>query len=72
MLSQGKVLGSTWLTERQECNGSQTLRRNPAYFEYPSVLAMMLHRVRYGLELGFRTVNVILCFVRDNSCCCEI
>jgi len=48
----------TWLHERYHCNGTQELNRTEMYFEYPSVTAMMIHNVRYGIELGFKSVTV--------------
>lgn len=52
------VLGSTWVFERLRCNGSQDTGRTPAYFEYPSVVVMLLQRVKYGIDIGFTQVSI--------------
>mmetsp|Transcript_10174 Transcript_10174/g.17239 ORF Transcript_10174/g.17239 Transcript_10174/m.17239 type:complete len:181 (+) Transcript_10174:899-1441(+) len=39
--------------ERLSCGGAQQLNRTSMYFEYPSTVAMLLSRVRYGIELGY-------------------
>jgi len=54
----GDVNRWTWLHERYACDGSPQQNRTSHYFEYPSVTAMMLHFVRYGIELGFDSVKV--------------
>jgi len=54
----GDVNRWTWLHERYACDGSPQQNRTSYYFEYPSVTAMMLHFVRYGIELGFDSVKV--------------
>eukprot|EP00755_Sulcionema_specki_P024478 Sspe_Gene.14992::Locus_5196_Transcript_2_2_Confidence_0.667_Length_4954::g.14992::m.14992 len=52
------VLNNTWVRERFGCGGEQQLNRTKYYFEYPSVAAMMVHRVRYGIELGLNTHRI--------------
>merc|ERR1712217_743822 len=44
------------MTERLNCEGEQI--RQPYYFEYPSVVAMMLRLVRYGIVLGFNSIEI--------------
>jgi len=54
----GDVNRWTWLHERYQCDGRPMQNRTSHYFEYPSVTAMMLHFVRYGIQLGFGSVKV--------------
>jgi len=42
----------TWLWERYGCDGQPQLNRTWAYFEYPSVVSIMISRVRYGIIPG--------------------
>jgi hypothetical protein len=53
-----QVRATTWMHERLACDGTQQLNRTTAYFEYPSVAAMLLRSVRYGVELGYGTISV--------------
>lgn len=39
-------------------HGLQELNRTSHYFEYPSTVAMLLHRIRYGIELGFTSFQL--------------
>lgn len=55
---QDLLVQNTWMHERLHCDGSQELNRTAAYFEYPSVVAMLLREVRYGITLGFSTVTI--------------
>lgn len=54
----GDVNRWTWLYERYDCDGAPQLNRTSHYFEYPSVTAMMVHYIRYGVQLGFNSVTV--------------
>mmetsp|Transcript_9666 Transcript_9666/g.28527 ORF Transcript_9666/g.28527 Transcript_9666/m.28527 type:complete len:821 (-) Transcript_9666:30-2492(-) len=54
----GDVNRWTWLHERYNCDGSPQTNRTEYYFEYPSVTAMMIHYVRYGIQLDFEGVTV--------------
>ena len=49
---------SPWMHERYGCDGQQQSNRTYAYFEYPSLVAMLLREVRYGIRLGFQTVSI--------------
>jgi hypothetical protein len=55
---QADLLQDVWLHERYDCAGKQQPNRTDAYFEYPSVVAMLLFEVRYGVRLGFARVAV--------------
>eukprot|EP00727_Mastigamoeba_balamuthi_P014318 m51a1_g9510 hypothetical protein (1845) ;mRNA; f:691990-699199 len=50
------LITTTWMTERYDCDGQAI--RTPYYYEYPSVVAIMLHEVGYGISVGLRTVSV--------------
>lgn len=52
----GDVNRWTWLHERFGCDGKPMANRTSHYFEYPSVTAMMVHYIRYGIQLGFDSV----------------
>ena len=53
-----QVLKTTWMHERYYCNGTQQLNRTMYYFEYPSVQAILTHRIKYGIELGLTTHTI--------------
>ena len=53
---QADVLARTWLPERFTCAGADT--HNNYYFEYPSVVAMLIFEVRYGITLALARVKV--------------
>jgi len=53
---QADVLARTWLPERFTCDGKDT--HNEYYFEYPSVVAMMIYEVRYGIALALTRIKV--------------
>lgn len=55
---QRDVIRYTWLHERYTCQGTQATQRTAAYFEFPSVVAMLTREVRYGIKLGIRNVTV--------------
>jgi len=55
---QRDVIKYTWLHERYSCQGTQATARTAAYFEFPSVVAMLTREVRYGIELGLRRVTI--------------
>lgn len=52
------LLRWTWLHERYGCEGEPQTNRTPYYFEYPSVVAMMLRQIRYGIKLGLSNITV--------------
>eukprot|EP00405_Crypthecodinium_cohnii_P019361 CAMPEP_0206475334 /NCGR_PEP_ID=MMETSP0324_2-20121206/34011_1 /ASSEMBLY_ACC=CAM_ASM_000836 /TAXON_ID=2866 /ORGANISM="Crypthecodinium cohnii, Strain Seligo" /LENGTH=862 /DNA_ID=CAMNT_0053950659 /DNA_START=44 /DNA_END=2629 /DNA_ORIENTATION=- len=54
----GDVNKWTWLHERYHCDGTPQSNRTAMYFEYPAVTAMMVHFVRYGIQLGFNQVFI--------------
>eukprot|EP00747_Dinoflagellata_sp_TGD_P200180 gnl/TRDRNA2_/TRDRNA2_73562_c1_seq1.p1 gnl/TRDRNA2_/TRDRNA2_73562_c1~~gnl/TRDRNA2_/TRDRNA2_73562_c1_seq1.p1 ORF type:complete len:444 (-),score=68.00 gnl/TRDRNA2_/TRDRNA2_73562_c1_seq1:39-1370(-) len=53
-----QVLDTTWMHERLSCDGSQQRNRTGYFFEYPSVTAMMLHDIRYGIKFGMNSVEI--------------
>lgn len=55
---QRELLSTLWMHERIGCNGLQQQNRTAMYFEYPSLIAMVLREVRYGVDLQFETVSV--------------
>jgi len=54
----GDVNRWTWLHERYHCDGTPETNRTSHYFEYPAVTAMMIRFVRYGIQLGFNSINI--------------
>jgi hypothetical protein len=55
---QKDLLRYTWMHERYACNGTMQANRTAAYFEYPSVVAILLREIRYGITLSFRHVTL--------------
>jgi len=53
-----QLLSTTFMRERLKCDGSQDLGRTEGYFEFPSTIAMMLRHIKYGVKLGFSTIEV--------------
>jgi hypothetical protein len=53
-----QLLSTTWMHERLNCDGSQMLNRTAMYFEYPSVTAMFVKSIRYGIDFGYGSVSV--------------
>jgi hypothetical protein len=53
---QADLVRDTWLYERYDSQGQQI--RTAFYFEYPSLVAMMLTEIRYGLEMSLQTITV--------------
>ena len=53
---QADLLRRTWLPERFNCDGSDA--HNAYYFEYASVVALMLYEVKYGLSITLQQVKV--------------
>jgi hypothetical protein len=43
---------------RYGCDGLPQLNRTAFYFEYPSVVAMMIREIRYGISLGINSVDI--------------
>jgi len=50
------LLARTWLNERYTCGGVAVRARY--YHEYPEMVAMLLREVRYGVNIGLRTVDI--------------
>lgn len=57
-LISADLLSTVWMYERYSPDGTQESDRTPYYFEYPSVAALMVQRVRYGIDMGFDWVSV--------------
>lgn len=57
-LIQGDLLRDTWMHERYGCDGKQQDNRTSHYFEYPSTVAILLREIRYGINLGLRSVTI--------------
>ena len=55
---QQLLISHTWMRERLHCDGTQELNRTEAYFEYPAVVSMLLREVKYGIDIGYRTVSI--------------
>ena len=55
---QDTLLRVTYMHERLFCDGTQQMNRTAMYFEYPAAIALLVRRVKYGIELGFNSVNV--------------
>jgi hypothetical protein len=53
---RGELLRNTWMYERWQCEGLPT--HNPYYHEYAEVVAMIVHDVKCGIELGFGRLRV--------------
>lgn len=53
---QNDLVKDTWLYERYDSEGNQI--RTAFYFEYPSLVAMMLTEIRYGLEMNLATITI--------------
>lgn len=53
---QQDLIKDTWLFERYDANGTQI--RTSYYFEYPSLVTMMLTEIRYGIDVTLSTVKV--------------
>eukprot|EP01062_Namystynia_karyoxenos_P062827 TRINITY_DN55694_c0_g1_i1.p1 TRINITY_DN55694_c0_g1~~TRINITY_DN55694_c0_g1_i1.p1 ORF type:complete len:870 (+),score=111.40 TRINITY_DN55694_c0_g1_i1:64-2610(+) len=50
------LFNRTWLYERYNCSAQGV--RNSFFFEYPSVLAMLLREVRYGINAGLQKIEI--------------
>ena len=55
------LLSNTWMHERLNCDGTQQLNRTAQYFEYPSVVSMVVGHIVYGVELGLDEVRSVVC-----------
>ena len=53
---QQDMIEDTWLYERYDANGTQI--RTSYYFEYPSLVTMMLSEIRYGIDISLSKVVV--------------
>jgi len=58
LVLQNDLIANTWMHESYGCDGKQQQNRTDAYFEYPSTVVMILREVRYGIRLGFQSVEV--------------
>ena len=54
---QADQLRNTWMAERYNCEGLST--HDPFYHEYPEIIAMVLQKVKYGIDIGLSTVTVL-------------
>jgi hypothetical protein len=52
------VIANTWLPERYGCSGDPQRNRTAFFFEYPSVVTLMIAQLRYGIKLGLRSVSI--------------
>merc|ERR1712151_280820 len=57
-LISADLLSTVWMSERYSPDGTQEADRTAYYFEYPSVAALMVQRVRYGIDMGLDWVTV--------------
>jgi len=48
---------NTWMAERYTCDGLSS--HDPFYHEYPEVIAMVIERVKYGINIGLSTIEVL-------------
>jgi hypothetical protein len=64
---QSKLLSTTWMHERLSCDGTQQLNRTNMYFEYPSIVSMLLSHVKYGIDLGYGGAVTVMPFGLDSS-----
>lgn len=53
---QNDLLRDVWLYERYNATGQQI--RTPYYFEYPSLVTMMLREVQYGIDISLDSVTI--------------
>ena len=53
---QDDLLSDVWLYERYDANGTQI--RTSYYFEYPSLVVMMLREVQYGINIELLSVDI--------------
>jgi hypothetical protein len=61
---QKDLISDVWLYERYDANGQQI--RTSYYFEYPSLIAMMIREISYGIEVKLNEV-IIHPFVMKSS-----
>ena len=53
---QNDLLRETWLHERYDKYGNET--RSAYYFEYPSLVTMLLREIKYGINIGLKYVEI--------------
>ncbi|CAM9096417.1 unnamed protein product, partial [Ectocarpus fasciculatus] len=53
---QEDLINDVWLYERYDDTGTQI--RTSYYFEYPSLVAMMLREIRYGISIGLKQIDI--------------
>ena len=53
---QNDLIANTWLGERYNCEGQNYRTAN--YFEYPSVVVMLLREIRYGINIDLDSVDI--------------
>ena len=46
----------TWLYERYDSNGNQI--RTPYYFEYPSLITILLREIKYGINIELNKIHI--------------
>lgn len=52
------LMSYPWMHERYGCDGQQQENRTMYYFEYPSMIAMLLREVEYGIDIQLSTVTI--------------
>jgi hypothetical protein len=53
---QDDLIKDTWLFERYDSDGNQI--RTSFYFEYPSLVSMMLTEIRYGIDITLQDISI--------------
>lgn len=53
---QRDLLEDVWLYERYDADGTQI--RTAYYFEYPSMVTIMLREVQYGIDVGLQQIKI--------------
>jgi hypothetical protein len=53
---QEDLISDVWLYERYNASGDQI--RTAFYFEYPSLVSMMLREIRYGISIGLNRIDI--------------
>ena len=55
---QNDLVTNTWMHERYGCDGKMQQNRTNFYFEYPSMVVMLMREIRYGINLSYQTVEI--------------
>ena len=53
---QKDLIQYTWLYERYDNNGNQI--RTPYYFEYPSLITILLREIKYGINIELNKIHI--------------